>query len=65
MTVMEVTQVAIETIKGTNDYDAWIEYVEDRPFNDRRYHICSKKLKALGWSQKRTMEDLVSFLRLQ
>jgi dTDP-glucose 4,6-dehydratase len=65
MTVMEVTQVAIETIKGTNDYDSWIEYVEDRPFNDRRYHICSKKLKALGWSQKRTMEDLVSFLRLQ
>jgi dTDP-glucose 4,6-dehydratase len=65
MTVMEVTQVAIETLKGTNDYDAWIEYVEDRPFNDRRYHICSKKLKALGWSQKRTMEDLVSFLRLQ
>lgn len=65
MTVMEVTQIAIETLKGTKDYDAWIEYVEDRPFNDRRYHICSKKLKALGWSQKRTREDLINFLKLQ
>ena len=65
MTVMEVTQIAIETLKGTKDYDTWIEYVEDRPFNDRRYHICSKKLKALGWSQKKTREDLINFLNLQ
>jgi dTDP-glucose 4,6-dehydratase len=65
MTVMEVTQIAVETLKGTKDYDAWIEYVEDRPFNDRRYHICSKKLKALGWSQKKTREDLINFLKLQ
>ena len=65
MTVMEVTQIAIETLKSTKDYDEWIEYVEDRPFNDRRYHICSKKLKALGWSQKKTREDLINFLRLQ
>ena len=65
MTVMEVTQIAVETLKGTKDYDAWIEYVEDRPFNDRRYHICSKKLKALGWSQKKTREDLINFLKLE
>ena len=65
MTVMEVTQIAIETLKSTKDYDEWIEYVEDRPFNDRRYHICSKKLKALGWSQKKTREDLINFLNLQ
>ena len=65
MTVMEVTQIAVETLKGTKDYDAWIEYVEDRPFNDRRYHICSKKLKALGWSQKKTRDDLINFLKLQ
>ena len=63
MTVMEVTQIAIETLKGTKDYDTWIEYVEDRPFNDRRYHICSKKLKALGWCQKRTREDLIKYIQ--
>ena len=63
LTVMDVTKIAIETITGTTEYDKWIEYVDDRPFNDRRYHICSNKLKALGWSQKKTHEDLIEFLK--
>ena len=63
LTVMDVTKIAIETITGTTEYDKWIEYVDDRPFNDRRYHICSNKLKALGWSQKKTREDLIEFLK--
>ena len=64
LTVMEVTELIIETIIGTTDYDAWITYVNDRPFNDQRYYICAKKLKALGWSQKKTREDIKNFLRL-
>ena len=64
LTVMEVTQLIIETILGTTDYDKWITYVDDRPFNDQRYHICAKKLKSLGWSQKKTREDLINFLKL-
>jgi dTDP-glucose 4,6-dehydratase/UDP-glucose 4,6-dehydratase len=64
MTVMEVTKMIIETIKGTTDYDKWIDYVDDRPFNDQRYYICAKKLKSLGWKQKRTRENLEKFLRL-
>jgi dTDP-glucose 4,6-dehydratase len=64
LTVMEVTHFAIETLRSTTDYDQWIEYIEDRPFNDRRYHICSKKLRALGWSQKKTREDLIKFLNV-
>jgi dTDP-glucose 4,6-dehydratase len=63
MSVMDVTQLIIKTIKETEDYDAWIDYVEDRPFNDQRYHICAKKLKELGWTQKKTREDLVQFLK--
>ena len=62
LTVMEVTQLIIETIKGTKNYDDWITYVEDRPFNDQRYYICAKKLKDLGWSQKNTRKDLINFL---
>lgn len=62
LTVMEVTQLIIETIKGTKNYDDWIIYVEDRPFNDQRYYICAKKLKDLGWSQKKTRKDLINFL---
>ena len=61
MTVMEVTQIAIETLKSTKDYDEWIEYVEDRPFNDRRYHICSKKLKALVGLRRRRERILLIF----
>jgi len=64
LTVMEVTELMIETIKGTTDYDKWIRYVDDRPFNDQRYHICAKKLKSLGWKQKKTREDLKKFLSL-
>jgi len=63
LTVMEVTKIAVETVTGTTDYDKWIEYVDDRPFNDRRYHICAKKLKSLGWLQKKTREDLVNFIK--
>lgn len=62
LTVMEVTQLIIETIKGTKNYEDWITYVEDRPFNDQRYYICAKKLKDLGWSQKKTRKDLINFL---
>jgi dTDP-glucose 4,6-dehydratase len=63
ISVMDVTKLIIKTIKDTDDYDEWIEYVEDRPFNDQRYHICADKLKALGWSQKRTREDLIKFIK--
>ena len=64
LTVMEVTQLIIETVKGTKKYDEWITYVEDRPFNDQRYFICAKKLKELGWSQKKTRKDLINFLHV-
>jgi dTDP-glucose 4,6-dehydratase len=63
LSVMDVTKLIIKTLKNTEEYDEWIEYVEDRPFNDRRYHICAKKLKELGWYQKRTREDLVKYIQ--
>lgn len=34
-----------------------IIYVEDRNFNDFRYHITSDKLKALGWVEQINFED--------
>lgn len=63
ISVMDVTKLIIKTIKDTENYDEWIEYVEDRPFNDKRYYICADKLKALGWSQKKTREDLVKYIQ--
>jgi dTDP-glucose 4,6-dehydratase len=64
ITVMEVTKLIIETLLETTDYDKWITYVDDRPFNDQRYYICANKLKALGWCQKKTREDLINFLKV-
>ena len=48
--VMEVAKILIEMIKNTQNYDEWIDYIEDRPFNDQRYYISNEKLKKLGWS---------------
>ena len=48
--VMEIAKILIKMIKNTENYDEWIEYVEDRPFNDQRYYISNQKVKDLGWS---------------
>ena len=48
--VLEVAKKLIKLIKDTENYEEWIEYIEDRPFNDQRYYISNKKLKQLGWN---------------
>ena len=48
--VIDVAKMLIKTIKNTESYDDWIEYVEDRPYNDQRYYISNQKLKHLGWN---------------
>jgi len=51
--VMDVSKILIKMIKNTEDYDNWIEYIEDRPYNDQRYYISNQKLKDLGWVIKK------------
>jgi len=48
-TVLEIAHILIELIKGNKNYDEYIEYIEDRPFNDKRYYISNEKVKNLGW----------------
>jgi dTDP-glucose 4,6-dehydratase len=54
--VMEVAKILIKEINGdtaigdTSSDVEWIEYVDDRPFNDKRYYISNDKLKQLGWN---------------
>ena len=52
--VIDVAKILIKSIKKIDsndfDYNGWIEYVEDRPFNDQRYYISNQKLKDLGWN---------------
>jgi dTDP-glucose 4,6-dehydratase len=49
-TVLEVAHMLIRMIKNTENYDEHIEYIEDRPFNDKRYYISNEKVKNLGWN---------------
>tara|TARA_B110000305_G_scaffold236900_1_gene299178 strand:- start:313 stop:1248 length:936 start_codon:yes stop_codon:yes gene_type:complete len=62
ISVLDVTKLIIKLNKNTEEYHRWITYVDDRPFNDSRYYISSDKLKSLGWTQKKTREDLINFL---
>ena len=55
--VLEVAKILIRKIKHTEDYDKWITYIEDRPFNDQRYYISNQKLKDLGWSISINFEE--------
>lgn len=61
--VLDVAKILIKMIKKTEDYDDWIEYIEDRPYNDLRYYISNQKLKKLGWEIKtdfkKGLEELV------
>ena len=49
--VLDVAKMLIKKIKNTNDYKEYIEFVKDRPFNDKRYYISCDKLNDLGWKQ--------------
>ncbi|CAM8962219.1 unnamed protein product [Rhodiola kirilowii] len=37
--------------------DSVIKFVNDRPFNDKRYFLDDQKLKKLGWQEKTSSED--------
>ena len=52
-TVKEIAHLLIKKITGTIEYDKWITYIEDRPFNDKRYYISNQKVKELGWEIKK------------
>lgn len=55
--IMDVAKKIIRLMKNTTDYDAWIDYVEDRAYNDVRYYINFEKLEKLGWNRARHFDD--------
>ena len=55
--VLDIAKILIKKIKKTEKYEDWIEFIEDRPFNDQRYYISNKKLKDLGWNIKVNLLD--------
>ena len=58
ISVIDVTKILVKLIKpecaGFNEF---IEHVENRPFNDKRYFINCDKLKEIGWKQTISFKD--------
>jgi dTDP-glucose 4,6-dehydratase len=59
--VLEIATLLIQKIKN-EDCNKWIEYVEDRPFNDKRYYISNDKLKSLGWTIEYNLKESIDEL---
>lgn len=56
--IMDIATILIHLIKGVHvDENEWMQFIEDRPFNDKRYYISNSKLKALGWTIRVNFED--------
>jgi dTDP-glucose 4,6-dehydratase len=57
LSVLDVAKLLIKLIKNTDNYNEYITFIEDRPFNDKRYYISNNKLLKLGWEPKITFID--------
>lgn len=55
--IMDITKKIIKLVKNTDDYSKWIEYVEDREYNDIRYYMDNIKLKNLGWVVEKNFDE--------
>lgn len=56
--IMDIAIMLIHLMKGeSTDHNEWIQFIEDRPFNDKRYYISNSKLKSLGWKICINFED--------
>lgn len=55
--VIDIAKILIKKIKDTDDYEQWITFIDDRNFNDKRYHINSDKLEQMGWFKQVKFSD--------
>ena len=55
--VNEIADLLIKRLKPSDSFHDWVEYVEDRNFNDSRYSVNSDKLIELGWNEKISFTD--------
>jgi dTDP-glucose 4,6-dehydratase len=51
--ILDISKMLIKLMKQQDNYTDYIEFVEDRPFNDKRYYISNDKIKSLGWVIKK------------
>jgi dTDP-D-glucose 4,6-dehydratase len=62
-TVLQVVEHILNRLKPGQPFKDWVQFVEDRKFQDYRYNIDTTKLKALGWKETimfdRAIDDLL------
>jgi len=55
--VKEIATKIINILKPNENIDEWIEYIDDRLFNDFRYCINNEKIIALGWKETHNFDE--------
>ena len=56
--ILDVAKIMIKKICGEKaNYEDWITYIEDRPFNDKRYYISNEKVKKMGWKITTNLDE--------
>jgi len=66
--VLELATILINIFHPDEKIDNYVEYIEDRKFNDSRYFISSEKLEKLGWIPHKTdfiqnLKELISWYK--
>ncbi len=54
---IDVIKKIIQILKPEEDFNKYIEYVKDRPWNDLRYGVNCDDLKKLGWKEEYDFEN--------
>ncbi len=57
ISIMDLAKKLLKFINDIDDIDEQIIYIEDRKYNDKRYYICDKKLKELGWTKTTEIDE--------
>lgn len=57
--VLEVADILRKKICPEKQLDEILEFVPDRPFNDKRYWITSDKIRALGWKEQDSFDQMI------
>jgi dTDP-D-glucose 4,6-dehydratase len=57
--IADLAKIIVRQMKNTEEgkEDEYIEYVEDRILDDKRYKIDSSRIKSLGWRQQVDFEE--------
>jgi dTDP-glucose 4,6-dehydratase len=61
-TILEIAKLLIKKIKCNDNYDKYIEFINDRLYNDKRYFIDYTKLKNIGWVPLVKIDDGINEL---